>query len=354
MTVPTPPRREPRRVAGLAFLIAALVVGLAGCAATPQTRGLVEQPPESLPPRAELTEVPFFPQRRYQCGPAALAMLLTDLGRPATPSELVGEVYVPARKGSLRPEMRAAIRARGLVAYPLEPQLQALLREIAAGRPVLVMQNLGLGWAPLWHYAVAVGYDLPAEQIVLRSGTNRRHVTTLSTFERTWARSGHWAQVAAPPDQPPTTAQALPWLEAMRELETTGHTEAARTGYRAATERWPDARTAWMTHGNTAYAAERHEQARSAFERAVKLEPQAVDGWNNLAHALAATGCGAAATKAARCAVALADDAAGPRQTLRELEGQQLPAGTCPTPSCPAAIAEPSGTETPVEVTPLE
>lgn len=335
-----------------------MAAALAGCATSPQTRQIVQEPPDSLPARAELDDVPFFAQQRYQCGPAALAMLLTHEGHSSSPSELVDEVYVPARQGSLRPEMRAAVRARGLVAYPLEPELRALLREIAAGRPVLVMQNLGLDWAPMWHYAVAVGYDLPARQIVLRSGTTRRHVTTLATFERTWARSGHWAQVVAPPDRPPATAETLPWLEAVRELETTDEADAARVGYRAATERWPEARTAWMAHGNAAYAAENHEQARRAFARAVELQPESGDGWNNLAHALSSRGCGAGAVKAARCAVALADDPAGPEKTLREIEAGQT-TGTCPTPSCPAAIAEPSGAETsaaepPVEITPLE
>ncbi|MEX1081546.1 MAG: PA2778 family cysteine peptidase, partial [Halofilum sp. (in: g-proteobacteria)] len=315
MTTSSAPRRG-IHAAGLTLLIAVL----AGCAHTPQTRQLVEQPPDSLPSRAELTEVPFFAQQRYQCGPAALAMLLTNLDHPTSPSELVDEVYIPERQGSLRPEMRAAVRARGFIAYPLEPELRALFREIAEGRPVLVMQNLGLDWAPLWHYAVAVGYDLPEREIILRSGTTERHVTTLATFERTWARSGHWAQVVAPPDRPPATAEALAWLEAARELETTDQTKAARTAYRAATERWPDSRTAWMAHGNAAYAAERHEEARDAFAHAVELQPESADGWNNLAHALATTDCGAAAVSAARCAVAVADDPAGPQETLDELE----------------------------------
>jgi hypothetical protein len=38
------------------------------------------------------------------------------------------------------------------------------LREVAAGNPVLVLQNLSFAWAPVWHYAVVMGYDADAAQ----------------------------------------------------------------------------------------------------------------------------------------------------------------------------------------------
>ncbi len=123
-------------------------------------------------------------------------------GRESTPEALVPQVYLPARKGSLQAEMLATARRHRLVAYPLAPRLEDLLREIAAGNPVVVLQNLALDWAPQWHYAVAIGYDLDAREIVLRSGVTRRLAMTLDTFERTWARSGHWAMLALPARAP--------------------------------------------------------------------------------------------------------------------------------------------------------
>ena len=279
----------------------------------------MEQRPPDLAPAVEHADVPFFPQDRYQCGPAALATVLAARGRSVTPDELVGEVYVPAREGSLRPEMRAAVRARGLVAYPVEPTLEALLQSLADGHPVLVMQNLGLSWLPRWHYAVAVGYDLGDRQIVLRSGRHKRRVTELDTFERTWARSGHWAQVVTAPDDPPATADMLTWLQAVHELEATGQTQAARAGYRAATERWPRASAAWFARGNAAYNTGDPAVARAALRRAVELAPDRSAGWNNLAYALAATGAIGAGIQAAQCATRLAPDEPAPHATLKEL-----------------------------------
>ena len=87
--------------------------------------------------------------------------------------------------------------------------LADLLAELDAGHPVLVFQNLALDWSPQWHFAVAVGYDLDSGDLILRSGTERRRVTRLSTFEFTWRRGDYWALVVLPPDRLPA-ATAVP------------------------------------------------------------------------------------------------------------------------------------------------
>jgi hypothetical protein len=61
-----------------------------------------------------------------------------------------------------------------LIPYVLEPEVTALAAELAAGRPVLVLQNLGLERAPVWHYAVVDGID--QGDVILRSGTQQRRV----------------------------------------------------------------------------------------------------------------------------------------------------------------------------------
>jgi hypothetical protein len=329
--------RIPRRARLLAGAAGVLLLSLAGgCASTPQTRALLDRPPEGVPVQRELDSVAFHPQARYQCGPAALATVLAEAGMPTEPDALVDEVYLPKRHGTLPTEMRAATRARGLVPYPLAPRMDALIREVASGRPVLVMQNLGLDWLPQWHFAVVVGYDLEREEVVLRSGTRRRLVTPMRVFERTWARSGHWAQVVVEPADMPATAEPLRWLEAVRELESR-HPDAATAGYRAATERWPDSHEAWMTLANAAYARNDMKAARDGFMRAVEIAPARAPGWNNLAYPLAALGCDTSARAAARCAAALAPDEAGPQDTLREIRSltEADAPRRCEIPACP-------------------
>ena len=77
--------------------------------------------------------------------------------------ELVAQIYLPERKGSLQPEIIAAVRRYDRVPYRIEPALPALLAELRAGRPVLILQNLGLRSLPRWHYAVVIGYSATAD-----------------------------------------------------------------------------------------------------------------------------------------------------------------------------------------------
>jgi tetratricopeptide (TPR) repeat protein len=290
--------------AGVFILAAAL---LAGCAA-PQVSSLYERRPSGLPDSSEIATTPFFPQEEYQCGPAALAAVLVHAGRDATPESLLRLVYLPGRKGSLQPEMLAGARRHRLVAYPLAPRMQDLLREIAAGTPVVVLQNLALDWWPQWHYAVAIGYDLEHRQMVLRSGVTHRLTMPLDTFEHTWARSGHWAMLAMPADRLPATATEATYLAALAALERVAPA-AARTGYEHALARWPGSVAARLGLGNASYALRDLAGAAAAYLRATIDHPEAADAWNNLAQALHELGSRAEALAAARRAVSLG----GPR-----------------------------------------
>lgn len=263
---------------------------------------------DPMPERAERTDAPFYPQEAYQCGPAALATVLGSAGLRRSPDEVRDEVYLPARQGSLQPEMLASTRRSGAVAYRLAAEPRALLKELAAGHPVLVLQNLRFDWAPEWHYAVAVGYDLPARQVVLRSGREKRLVMDLDAFDRSWAKSGRWAFVALPPDRLPATADEADYVAAAVALERVAP-DAAGTAYRTALAAWPRNLVARMGLGNTAYRRGDRDAAEAAFRQAAADHPEAGDAWNNLAQVLHERGRGPAAREAAERAVA----SGGPR-----------------------------------------
>jgi hypothetical protein len=302
------------RVAG-----ALLFAVLAGCA-TPQTDRLLETR-AALPSRAEVAGVPFFPQEQYYCGPAALAMVLSWSGLPVTQDQIAPQVYTPAREGTLASDMVAAARRNGRLAVPVN-QLPDLTAELAAGHPVVVFQNLGLSWFPVWHYAVAVGYDLSAGELVLHSGLDARLRTPLRTFERTWARADHWGLVVLPPGGLPASADEMTVLRAATGLEQAGEFRAAAAAYAAIAARWPDSIEAWIGRGNAAYAAGDLGQAEDAFRTAVERHPDAAAAWNNLAHVLGESGRRAEAVAAAQRAVRLGGpDAATYRATLREVTG---------------------------------
>lgn len=306
------PRRCWRRALGTAGS-AVLVMLLAACA-TPQVSQLADEfplgspaspvRPGGLPVRADIGDVPFFAQTQYQCGPAALAMLARHAGLPTTPDDLTAQVYVPGRQGSFQVEMLAAARRQGLVAYALRPQLEDLLREVAAGHPVLVFQNLSLPVSPVWHYAVAIGYDRQRNTLVLHSGETARLEMSLFAFERTWARGGHWSMVALPASRLPASARPEPFIAAAAALERV-HPSAAQAAYETALKAWPGQRAAWLGWGNAAYALGHKALAAERFEAAVRQHPEFADAWNNLAQARMELGQWKAAREAAARAVAL-------------------------------------------------
>jgi len=297
----------------VALLAASLVcaVLLAGCA-TPQTGALSME--QMVANRTEITSVPFFPQEDYQCGPAALAMAMQAAGAPVTPDKLVAEVFLPARHGSLQPEMMAAPRRHGLVTLRLAPQLRDVLEEVADGNPVVVLQNLAFDWYPVWHYAVVIGYDLGRGQIVLRSGRERRQELPLTTFERTWARSGYWAMLVQSPHKLPRTVAAAPYLSAVVALEQAGFPGKAHAAYEAALGKWPDNLTALMGLGNTAHELGDPAGSERAFRRAADLHAGSDAALNNLAQALADEGRFAEAQSAVRRALELD----GPNKAVAE------------------------------------
>jgi hypothetical protein len=292
--------RRARLSAGALFL--ALLTG--GCAAY-QTTALIDKPPSGLVAHADVTPIRFFPQKAYQCGPAALATTLNWAGVSTTPDDLTPEVFIPKRRGSLQIELVAATRRHGMLAYVLKPRLSDLLTEVAAGHPVIVLQNLGTSWFPVWHFAVAVGYDLPRRQIILDSGTHDHLSMPMSTFERTWARSAYWALLTLPPDRLPKTASEQRDVAAAIALEQTHHGRGAVAAYRAALRRWPRSETARMGLGNSLYAMGLLSQAQAAFLQATRDHPHAAAAFNNLAQTYADQGQDRKAIAAAKRAIEL-------------------------------------------------
>lgn len=295
---------------------------LSACAAPLQSSKWREAPPSEFKRAVELVAVPFFPQERYQCGPAALATVLAASGADVTAEQLVPQVYLPQRKGSLQPELLATARRHGHVPYVLTGDLAAVLSEVAAEHPVLVLQNLGLSWAPRWHYAVLVGFDLEQNNVVLRSGTDARHVLPLTLFERTWRRGGAWAMVALPPTQLPATAQELPYLRSVADVEARSDAGVAAAAYQTVIRRWPESVTAWFGLGNSRYAQADYTAAADAYRRALDLSPDYGPVLNNLAHALAQQGKLVDAERYAEAAVAAGKDKTEYLDTLRDIRAR--------------------------------
>jgi tetratricopeptide (TPR) repeat protein len=217
--------------------------------------------------------------------------------------------------------MLAAARRNGHIAWQLAPSLLDVLREVAAGNPVIALQNVGLRPMPIWHYAVVVGYDLDKGEVILRSGDQRRKRVPFAPLDFFWRDSKYWAMVAMPPSRLPATAGEISYGAAVAAVERLGQTTAARQAYEAMLARWPQSHLALMGLGNALHAEGRLAAAADAFRRATLAKPEDAAAFNNLAQTLADLGQWREALAPAQRAVALGGPLlAVAQQTLAAIE----------------------------------
>ena len=264
-------------------LLLAFLMCLSGCATVPDA--VRKLPREHV--QVELTSTPFYAQERYQCGPAALTTLLEASGASVSLDNMVSQVYLPGREGSLQLELIAATRTSNRLPYLIDKSLAGIVGELEDGRAVLVLQNLGTSVIPRWHYAVVVGIDTSRDIVVLRSGTERRRETPIDLFLRTWSRGDYWAFVALRPDELPANVDRQRYFSAIVGLEQTGMASAAAGAWETALRRWPDDTTALFGLGNARLQLGDYPGAQQSYEKLIRIDPQLTIAHNNLALALA-------------------------------------------------------------------
>lgn len=277
----------------------ALAVWLSGCASTPA--GTASPTPNLASIKIE--DIPFFPQERFQCGPASLAMLLHWAGQPVSPDALEAQLYLSERRGTLQLEMLAAARKAGVLPYVHAGGFDDLWQLLAAGKPALVLQNLAFSWYPKWHYALVVGYDAATGELLLHSARDAYTRQSLKAFARSWHDSKQWLVSLSPPGEIPVAARELALLSAANDFELVQQPALARTYYRAATRRWPQSMAAWMALGNSDYNRAAYAEAESAFRRALAVGSEHPAPAHNLAWALIRQGRDGEALEYAKLAV---------------------------------------------------
>jgi hypothetical protein len=210
-----------------ALLAGACVLSLAGCA------GSVPPEIQRLPERVELNGVPFFRGEIYQSGPGALASMLSQQGIVITPGLLDKPLHLPGAEDRLQQNMQTLAREYGMVVYPLDNNLPALLAQVAAGYPVLVRFTEGSAFWSGPRYAVLAGYNRHKQTVLLRAGMNRRLLMSFSSFESSWENAGSWAVLIQGPTQIPAKVDQQRWLKAANELAQAGQEQAAARATKA-------------------------------------------------------------------------------------------------------------------------
>lgn len=250
---------------------------LAGCAA-PQSQTMVLDKPGNLPQRAYVTAMPSNPDLTALSGMddmgtgVVMAIALRSTGQSITPAMISAQLKRGGgQPGNLQSGLVAAVRHYGRLAYPVHG-IEGVLREVAAGRPVVVLQDVGpVSIEPKWRYAVVNGYDLSSGEVMLASSDGVRKTMPLRQFERSWAAAGRWGLVALKPGDMPANADRTDYLLAVAGLARDGSPWEAAIAYDSALSLWPDSPEAFIGLGNSLAALGDRKGAAECFEAASKL-----------------------------------------------------------------------------------
>jgi ABC-type bacteriocin/lantibiotic exporter with double-glycine peptidase domain len=190
----------------LGFLL--VTAGLIGCASVrrpePPSLSLEVVRSDVAAGHGHLVEtVPFVGQMEYQCGPAALAMVLQHYGARVEAEEIARRLDLPSARGVLNLELEFYARRLGFRTRAFQGTLDRAKSELRGGRPLIVFQDLGaigpdLVVTSVPHFAVLLGYDDRAGVVVLHSGTTPYRLVSYADFERTWRAGRGWTLLVTP------------------------------------------------------------------------------------------------------------------------------------------------------------
>lgn len=259
---------------------------LAGCVTRAvQTEALLAEP-GNLVAYHEIKNVSFIDQSVGYCGPATLTMAMRWAGQDVSVENIAAQAYNPGLKGTLQTDLISTSRRNGLMAVPIK-DLYTLLKEVSAGHPVIVFENLSFNWAPNWHYALVLGYDLNKKEIIMHSGHDAYYHWDLEKFERSWMLGEYWGLVVLPAGKLSATGNELGHVTAAVGLEQAKKINEAEKSYRVILEKWPTSLVALIGLANITYKNGHKKEAISLLRRATKAHPESDAAKSNLEVALA-------------------------------------------------------------------
>lgn len=175
----------------IAIVVALVIIGIQSCSVYNKS-AIISEIEESKEGGFMIKGVPFISQQKYYCGPASLAMVLNFWGGKFNQDEIAKELYIEELKGTLNFDLEFYSRHKGYRAKSARGTLEELKALILQGKPVIILEDLGMGPIKKWHYSVVVGYNNNRKVIISHSGVEDYHITEYSSLLDTWGKSNKW------------------------------------------------------------------------------------------------------------------------------------------------------------------
>ena len=184
-----------------------------------------------------LLDVPFISQSESLCGGAAAAMVLRYWGERAINADAFAPLVDRSAAGIRTNVLLDDLRGRGWTAIQLDGSGDALARELARGRPPLLLIEDRPG---KYHYVVVVGTTDRA-MVFHDPARVPFRVMGRDEFDRRWASAGRWMAVVLPDPSgtrqpPPLPAAVSPAGSACEGLVSRGVEQARANELDAASQ----------------------------------------------------------------------------------------------------------------------
>ena len=174
--------------------LAALIVALSGCGAAS-----FDAVRPGLEARGHYIEgVPFVKQTEYDCGPAALASVLSFRGKAADLERITASVYLPKLRGTLPMDLERYAKDQGFTTASSAGTAAALKTAVRSNIPVICLLDLGVWFYRQPHFVTVIGFDDGNGLFIMHDGGTPNRTMAYQDFEKKWARAGKWMIVITP------------------------------------------------------------------------------------------------------------------------------------------------------------
>lgn len=227
----------------------------------------------------------FVKQKKSWCGPAALTSVLHFWGENINQDEIARDIYLPNVKGTLTFDLENYAVKKDYFAQTLHSDIHDLGRKVKADIPVIVMYQV-LPIFKWYHYLVIFGYDDTDRVILAYTGKQKPQIISYSNFIRKWKGANNWMLVVCPPDKVTWELDAYYSNRLGLLYEKKGKLILAGKNYETAFEKEPDNPTYTYNIGNIYLKEDNYRKAISFYEKAITLDSEFADAYNNLAYSL--------------------------------------------------------------------
>lgn len=137
-----------------------------------------------------IKDIPFYPQKDYQCGPASLASVLNFWSHKVHPDEIAKDIFSRSARGTLTIDMVLYATKLGLYSSQYSGDWEDLKKNIEMGYPLIVLVDYGIKpFYQINHFMVVIGYN--REGVFVNSDKEYQFIEK-DRFLDLWEKTGYW------------------------------------------------------------------------------------------------------------------------------------------------------------------